>query len=45
MSKKIGNNYFVVVVHLTMKGTGEIKTAYLTNYVKKGKRLYQKDQK
>ena len=43
--KKIERNYFVVVVHLNTFGEGEIKTAYLANYVKKGNILFKREEK
>lgn len=40
---KTDEDYFVVVVHITTPGTGEIKTAYKATYMKMGIVLYNKE--
>jgi hypothetical protein len=40
---KMADYFFVVVVHVTSAGAGEIKTAYESTYVKTGKVLYSKE--
>jgi hypothetical protein len=42
---KIQDEYFVVVVHVIESGTGEIKTAYKTTYIKNGTVLFKKENK
>jgi hypothetical protein len=43
--KRIIDEYFVVVVHTTGSGTGDVKTAYKATYVKKGTVLFDKEKK
>lgn len=40
---KIKDDYFVVVVHVAGNAIGEIRTAYRTTYIKKGKILFKKE--
>ena len=42
---KIKDEYFVVVVHVTTAGSGEVKTAYKATYIKNGKVLFKKGNK
>ncbi len=42
---KLRNDYFVVVVHVTGPGAGEIKTAYNATYIKNGTVLFKKETK
>ena len=41
--KKIKDEFFVVVVHTTTVGDGEVRTAYMASYIKKGRVLYNKE--
>ena len=41
--KKDQDDYFVVVVHTTGTLTGEVRTAYKSTYIKKGKVLFDKE--
>ena len=43
--KKMGNDYFVVVVHVSGPGVGEVKTAYEATYIKSGKVLFDRESK
>jgi hypothetical protein len=42
---KVKDEYFVVVVHITSQGIGEVRTAYRATYIKRGKVLFQKENK
>lgn len=41
---KVKDDYFVVVVHVLGAGIGEVKTAYRSTYVKKGRVFFKREE-